>query len=97
MAMTCPVPWVLLLVPLHLAVLILEGAVLSLLKLDARYLRNIYLPTFGSLLRHIKALRAGRGAAQQSRCIKSTNFFEAFDGWPHKLRMLLRHGVPSVD
>ncbi|MDI1244557.1 MAG: hypothetical protein PSV24_04050, partial [Rhodoferax sp.] len=95
-ALTCPAPWVLLLLPLHLVLLLLEGVVLSVLKFDERYLRQIYIPVFGGLLRRRLELRTERVAARQRCSLASTTFFTAFDWFPYKLRMLLRHGLPRM-
>lgn len=97
MVTTCPLPALLLLLPLHLFLLLLEGTTLSLLKLDDRYLKLIYLPVFGALFRRRRELRAARAAVQKKRRLASTDFFRVFVRWPHKLRMLARHGLPRVD
>ncbi|MFT3961569.1 glycosyltransferase family 2 protein [Propionivibrio sp.] len=96
MATTCPAPVVLLLLPLHLASLLLEGGLLSLLKLDIRYLQQIYLPVFGMLFRHGNEIRMSRKATQNNRRLDSADFFAVFDCWPYKLRMLIQHGLPRL-
>ncbi len=96
MAMTCPSPVVQLLLPLHLLVLLLEGAALSLLKWDLAYLARIYFPAFGALLRQRSLLQAGRRACMAQRSLGVVGFFSAFVAMPHKLRMLLRHGLPQL-
>ena len=96
MATTFPTPVVALLLPMHLALLVLEGTVLSLLKLDSRYLRQIYLPVFWALFQRRHELRAARTAAQTNRSLANADFFAAFYRWPHKLRMLIRHGLPHL-
>ena len=52
MVCSFPLAPLLLLLPLHLTTLLLEGAVLSLLKRTPEYLLNIYLPVFLSLLKY---------------------------------------------
>jgi len=96
MAMTVPSPWMQLLLPLHLALLLMEGAALSLVKLDGRYLRQIYLPVFAALVRQHYLLRTLRRQIAQQRRLASADFFAAFAWVPHKLRMLLRHGLPRL-
>ena len=54
MTIAYPAPFMQLILPLHLLLLILEGMALSLLKLEGRYLREIYLPVFGALIRQRK-------------------------------------------
>lgn len=96
LATTCPAPMVALLLPLHLTLLLLEGSVLSVLKQDSRYLRQIYLPVFGALFRRRHELRTERAAAQEGRRLASIDFFAAFDHCPYKLKMLFKHGLPDM-
>lgn len=96
MVISYPTPLMQLMLPLHLVLLLLEGLMLSLLKWDWRYLREIYLPVFGTLVRQHRQWRAARRVAQRYCRIASTDFFRPFDWVPHKLRMLLRHGIPVV-
>ncbi|MCZ7654267.1 MAG: hypothetical protein M5R42_08210 [Rhodocyclaceae bacterium] len=51
------------LLPFHLLVLLLEGAVLTLLKWDPSYLTKIYLPVFRALLRQRGPLLEGGAPA----------------------------------
>jgi GT2 family glycosyltransferase len=97
LATTCPAPLMQLLLPLHLLLLLAEGTLLSLLRLDAGYLTRIYLPVFSALLQRQREIRAERRMAMASRRIPRADFLAAFDWLPYKLRMLLRHGLPRVD
>jgi GT2 family glycosyltransferase len=94
---TCPAPDVLLLLPLHLLLLLFEGALLSLLRLDPAYLARIYLPVFAGLASRRAELHAERRIAMASRRIPRADFYAVFDWLPYKLRMLLRHGLPRVN
>lgn len=96
LASTCPHPVVAFLLPLHLTLLLFEGTLLSLLRMDSRYMGKIYLPVFSSLFRHHKDVRAMRALVQKNRLLSNTDFFSAFDRWPYKLRMLIKHGLPAL-
>ncbi len=96
MAMACPGPALIFLLPLHLAVLLVEGALLSLLRFDRRYLTEIYLPAVAAPFSRLGPLRDGRRAIMQRRRPAATDFFSAFVLVPHKLSMLLRHGLPTL-
>lgn len=96
MTMTCPSPVVQLLLPLHVLVLLLEGAALSLLKWDRAYITKIYLPALRTLLRQRGRLLEGRRACMAQRKLGVVRFFSTFVAMPHKLRMLLRHGLPQL-
>lgn len=96
MAMIYPAPFMQLILPLHLLLLLAEGAALSLLKRDGRYLREIYLPACGAVFRRRTQLGAVRRVGQQSCRLTSADFYSVFDRVPYKLRMLLRHGLPTL-
>lgn len=97
MATTCPAPYLHLLLPLHLLLLLTEGCLLSLLRLDGRYLRQIYLPVFAALLQRRREIGAERRRTLAGRRVTAADFFAVFDWMPYKLRMLLRYGLPRVD
>lgn len=96
MAMIFPWPVLLPLLPLHLAILLLEGALMSLLRLDRRYLSDIYLPALAAPFSRIGPLRDARRAIMRRRRVAMTDFFSAFVLVPQKLRMLWRHGLPRL-
>lgn len=97
LAMTYPAPWLQLLLPLHLALLLLEGALLSILNGRRAYLLEIYWPAVSALWLQRRALRGERAAIMQTRRLASADFFAVFDWLPHKLRMFWRHGLPQVN
>lgn len=96
MATTCPAPFIYLLFPMHLVILLLEGASLSLLKMHIAYLTQIYLPVFSQLFHRRRDLTIHRRLFRQRCRLASTDFFRPFDWLPYKLRMLWRHGLPVV-
>jgi len=96
LAMAVPAPWVQLLLPLHLFLLVIEGALLALLKWQGRVLGGIYLPVFSALWRERRRLLGLRDEMQGARRVAATDFFAVFDSVPWKLRMLLRHGLPRL-
>lgn len=81
---------------LHLCMLVMEGALLVLLKRDTRIWGEIYGPTLGYIARGSGALRAIRRPAQRARCIGPSTWFHAFVIWPRKFVLLRRHGLPEV-
>lgn len=96
MVCSFPLAPLLLLLPLHLTTLLLEGAVLSLLKRTPEYLLNIYLPVFLSLLKYKDRLIVCRTNMHASGRTSLIGFFSVFSWTPHKLNMLIRYGLPSV-
>lgn len=96
MAMTCPTPFLLLLFPIHLALLCLEGGLLTIVKGRSDYLTKIYLPVYSALWRQSHTLVCTRGCIMQSRRLTGRQFFRLFDPLPYKLRMFLKYGLPQL-
>ncbi|HRA80803.1 MAG TPA: glycosyltransferase [Thauera sp.] len=96
-AMACPSPAVIVLLPLHLLLLLLEGALLAALNGRWAYLSDIYLPVIPALLQHRREIRRRRRDIMAARRIGAMRFFSAFTFLPRKLRMLYRHGLPRVN
>lgn len=91
-------PWPLLFVclPLHLALLLAEGAILSLLKGDGRLWRQVYLSVPRALWQERHRLWTERRRIQSGRRVGLRAFLKVFSLLPHKLRLLWRHGVPEI-
>jgi GT2 family glycosyltransferase len=96
MVMSYPAPYMQLMLPVHLFLLLIEGGLLSILKGRVTYLTKIYWPVFLALYRQRLLLRAGRAAIRQMRRPASADFYAVFDWLPYKLRMLARHGLPVL-
>lgn len=96
MVMCYPAPMVCLALPTHLAILLFEGVLLALVRRNSAYLRQIYLPIIPALYRQRKTLQAERSTIFSGRPKATVSFFSVFNLLPHKLTMLLRHGLPRV-
>lgn len=94
--MTCPTPAMQLLLPIHLLLLLMEGALLAALRGRTSYLRDIYLPVFQALYRHRAQLFKGRKANMAQKGSRDIDFFSSFHITPYKVHMLLRHGLPHL-
>lgn len=81
---------------LHLLLLLLEGSLLSLLRWDLRFLRQIYGPAVLAVITQWPQLWRRRKVIQRQRRVSLRGFFNGFDYCPYKLRMLLKHGLPAV-
>lgn len=86
----------LLLLPAHLLLLLAEGMALSVLRMSGAYLATIYLPVFGSLIRNRRRLWLERRHVLKQRRIGLAEFFSVFGWMPHKLRILIRYGLPRL-
>ena len=96
MALTYPAPIFYCLFPLHLALLLAEGTVLALIKQDYSLFRRIYLATIKNLWYEKKRLHQLRQELQERRCVGRWHFFAVFLWIPHKLHLLLKHGIPQI-
>lgn len=82
--------------PLDLLLLLLEGALLSLLKRDRRFIAQIYWPVFTALAKQWRQLWRLRRKIQQGRRVSSRQFLLVFQWMPHKLTALIKYGLPDV-
>jgi len=96
MMLCYPSPLAQVLLPLHLLVLTLEGWLLSILKQDGRIWRDIYRHGLKALWRHRKQLICRRREIQGERRVSTTSFFAVHTFWPHKLTMLIKFGLPTL-
>jgi GT2 family glycosyltransferase len=96
MVVSYPSPFFELLFPLHVLLLIFEGVVLSTIKAERELLHSIYLPCLKSLWMNRQLLRQMRRELQSSRRIGARRFFSVFLVLPHKLRILISHGLPVI-
>lgn len=97
MAVCYPLPALLLLMPLHLVFLILEGVTLAVLNRDGRVWKDIYGYCLMELWRNLGRIVELRAMAQANRRASVQKFFHPFTAWPHKLALLFRHGLPTID
>lgn len=96
MVLTYPAPLFQLIFPLHLLLLMTEGAVLSLVKWHWALFREVYLGCLRALWVERKRLRRLRKEIQEGRKIGVGRFWSVFTLLPHKLRMLFQHGWPEI-
>jgi GT2 family glycosyltransferase len=85
--------WVLL--PLHLAVLSIEGLLLSLLQRDATLWRTVYAPVPRELWKRRTQLATIRRSVQLHTTASTREYFSVFAMRLRKLDLLLRHGTPQ--
>lgn len=96
MALIYPSPWMYPLLFIHMVLLLLEGGLLTMLKMNLRFWQEVYAPCFRALWRERIFLWGLRRDIQKSRQIGVLAFFSVFSLVPYKLLMLARHGLPHV-
>jgi len=82
--------------PVHLFLLTFEGLLLSLLKCNAKIFSRIYFPALIDIWNKILFLYKARSAMQPKRAISYKLFLSVFTPMPIKLRMLIKHGLPTI-
>ena len=84
------------LLPLHLAVIHVEGLLLALIKFDSAVWNKIYAPLLPALWRQRHRLLSLRQGVQSHRKASLRSWLAPFCWIPRKLRMLIRHGLPNL-
>ena len=91
-----PAPWLWALLPLHLMLLLLEGAIIALARGRLQILREVYGNVPRALWSQRSRLLPLRRRLQQERTIPSRAYYRGFRLVPQKLALLLRHGLPRI-
>lgn len=84
------------LLAVHLALLMMEGALLALLRRDRRIFNEIYVNVLRELYARWRPLMCHRDRNMKLRQASLGRYLSAFSPLPRKLAMLLRYGVPRV-
>lgn len=96
MIVTYPSPYLQILLPLHFALLLIEGLVLAGVKRRWIIFRDIYWACIFAQWRCREKLSSVRASVQAQRKIEAKVFFGSFQKIPHKLSLLLKHGFPHL-
>ncbi len=91
-----PLPALLVVLPVHLVGLFLEGLALAAIKLDFSVYTRIYHFALYSFFKKLPDLLHRRRAIQSRRVIGLKKYFSVYRWIPHKLRMFIRHGIPKL-
>lgn len=90
-----PLMWALLVI--HLIMVLLEGAILSAIRMDYRIFLEIYANVPKALWYQWDTLRSLRRQVREARSLSVRKYFRVFSPLPRKLSLLLRHGIPRID
>lgn len=96
MAICYPGAMLIWLLPLHLALIHLEGLLLTLIKGDSTVWNKIYAPLLPALWRQRQRLISLRLSSQSQRKTSLRSWLTPFCWTPRKLKMLIRHGLPNL-
>jgi GT2 family glycosyltransferase len=84
------------LLAVHLAVLLAEGATVSLLRRDRRLWSEVYLAAASAAWTHRVQLRTMRHDIQAKRSVDAKHYYAVFTWLPRKLALLTRYGLPTL-
>lgn len=96
MIMTYPKTGLLILLPIHLLLLWIEGMVLFATGTRWANVKAIYFDLPTGLLKTLASLLETRKRIQNHRKVKFSTYFRHFRIVPRKLQMLVRHGFPDL-
>ena len=96
MVLCYPLPLLIALLPIHLILLYLEGALLTLLKRNVTLWQDIYAPLLPALWGARSEEMRLRREIQVHRVRDAGAFLRTVRWLPWKLEMLFRHGLPEV-
>jgi GT2 family glycosyltransferase len=89
-------PALAMLMPLHFASLLLEGALLTIVKRSTTPYLEIYAPLLPALWKNRVKLTSLRREIQTKTVLPGHSFFDPFRLTPWKLQMLFKHGLPNI-
>lgn len=96
MLIIVPRIWLYLFSPVQVMLLMIEGALLALIKMQWRIWADIYAP----LIYHVYAYRSRwlklRYSAQQHKCISFKCWLLSMQWRPYKLQMLIKYWIPEI-
>lgn len=82
--------------PIHVALILLEGLTITLLKLNSRVWVEIYYPVLIGIWSERRKLIETRRAIQKTRKINLKDWLKIFVKFPRKIQMLIRYGIPTI-
>lgn len=96
LAIFTPTAMVWVLLAIHLTALLIEGALVSLLRRNLRIFRDIYAGVPLALLRQRKVICTLRRSVQTRRTASFAKYYATFSILPRKVALLLRFGIPKI-
>lgn len=83
--------------PIHLFVFVVEGIMLALVKQEKRLWVRIYWNCIVEVWKKRSELYQRRRSVQKVRKCSLQSFFQVFSVFPHKMRMLMKFGLPKIN
>lgn len=85
MAICTPAPFILLLMPIHILALLVEGIAIALAKHDLKIIKDIYIKALSSLIIKRKTILNERRSIQKLRHVSIKHYHKTFTKYPKKL------------
>lgn len=96
MAICTPAPFILLLMPIHILALLVEGIAIALAKHDLKIIKDIYIKALSSLIIKRKTILNERRSIQKLRHVSIKHYHKTFTKYPKKIDLLLKYGIPEI-
>lgn len=96
MISTYPTALLCIILPVHIVLLMIEGLLLALIKMNPTLLKEIYFHAIIEIWNERRNLLSMRKKALDSKKISVFNYLSTFQLLPHKFRMLIKHGLPHI-
>jgi GT2 family glycosyltransferase len=97
MLLCTPIPLLLIVLPLHLMLIHLEGIILSAIGRDTVVWRQVYAPIIPSIWSTKARIRNERREIQAMRKVGLSEWLGTFRWYPWKLVLLIKHGLPTFN
>jgi GT2 family glycosyltransferase len=91
-----PAPVLLVMLPMHISLLLIEGLVMSIHIRHLRPWREIYYAAIRKSISQYKLLKFERKTIRAENQITLSQWLRLFTLMPHKLKLLLSHGFPRI-
>jgi GT2 family glycosyltransferase len=95
MLVTYPLPLLLLILPIHALLLLMEGLALSCMKHNRKIFFDIYFSSLTGLWKYRKEIKTTREKAMSNRRIGVLKYFKHHLHFPQKLILLFKYGIPQ--
>ena len=96
LVLSYPTPYLEFFFALHIVALVLEGVIITITKLEIQIWNRIYLECLKALWKQRGLLRDLRRTIQKNKRVSTREFFAVFKWYPYKIRMLWKHGIPTI-
>jgi len=97
MILCYPTVLIVVIFPIHIVLLTIEGVLVSLLKKQKQIWIQVYWNSMKSIWENRKLLIEKRRQIQNERVVSHISFIRRFSFFPHKIELLKKYGIPNIE